>query len=124
MRALRFSHPSDSQLDLRFDVDGTGVSKLPGSGKGSASKHGSQLLQVSVDECEYACPTLPPTHTLLHCSVLPLQTWRETSLGAPLARGLVFKNCVESTKAAVELVAQEMLRLLECAAVRKSCPSC
>jgi hypothetical protein len=77
MRALRFSHPSDSQLDLRFDVDGTGVSKLPGSGRGSASRSGSQLLQVSVDECECAPQR---ACTLQHapacsCEVVHIQRW-------------------------------------------------
>ena len=49
MKALRFCHPHSAQLDLSFEVDGAGASKLPGSGSGKPTR---ELLKVSVDECE------------------------------------------------------------------------
>jgi hypothetical protein len=49
MKAMRFSMPRDDQLDLRFDVDGTGVVQL---GKKAGKKDDSFLLSVSIPECE------------------------------------------------------------------------
>jgi hypothetical protein len=54
MKAMRFSMPSESQLDIHFNVDGTGVSRL-------AAKKGTErcLLKVTIEECECVLPCVP-----------------------------------------------------------------
>lgn len=50
MRALRFTTPHESQLELQFDVDGRGAERLKADVKAQSPL---QLMRVVVDECEY-----------------------------------------------------------------------
>jgi hypothetical protein len=51
LKAMRFSMPNEAQLDLHFDVDGSGICQL-----GDKAKTGTevQLLKVTIEECECA----------------------------------------------------------------------
>jgi hypothetical protein len=61
MKAMRFSMPRDDQLELRFDVDGTGVAQL---GKKAGKKDDTFLLCVSIPECECVSrPFIASLHT-------------------------------------------------------------
>lgn len=79
MKALQFSHPRADQLDLSFEVQGAGATKLDGSGAGRPQR---ELLKVSVDECEcvlkltlrFVFPSMLHLIRLLQCAVLILDS--------------------------------------------------
>lgn len=75
MKAMRFSMPNECQLDILFNVDGKGVSRLGNKDKKAAS---TSLTKVVIEECE----CVPPPSLCLttkgcdqHTSALIL-TWR------------------------------------------------
>jgi hypothetical protein len=49
MKALKFSTPSDSRMEIHFDVDGEGALPL---GNDSKRAPREQLLNVAIDDCE------------------------------------------------------------------------
>lgn len=50
MKALRFTTPHETQLELQFEVDGRGAERLKGDPRGQGNL---RLMRVVVDECEY-----------------------------------------------------------------------
>lgn len=49
MKALRFTTPNESQLELQFEVDGRGAERLGHDSKGQGTM---RLMRVMIDECK------------------------------------------------------------------------